>query len=420
MIDEAIRERDELIALDRARRRRRGGDRASCRARSASSRTRRSSAIEARVLRRSADLPHREWPAVIAALRAGLEERQGACGALRRAAAARRARAHRAPISSIFCTASCEPRKNIVTQGHPRTTSRRCASACSPSRSASARCSRARRAVETRDRTAALVTIAHEVIARYRAEKDRRGLLDYDDLIDKTLRLLSDGSRRLGALQARSRHRPRADRRGAGHEPEAVGDRQALTAEFFAGAGARDGRRARSSRSATRSSRSSRSRARRRASSTQMRRHFAGALETARACASRDVKFKYSFRSAPDVLDAVDTVFRRRAAYRRPDRGPGRDRARGGARQRARPGRALADDRAGREARARRLGRAVRRDPGDKPAREARAAHRQHRQDVDRPARAGRRRRSGTRSRRATSWCWCASAARCSRRSSAR
>ena len=43
----------------------------------------------------------------------------------------------------------------------------------------------------------------------------------------------------LGALQARSRHRPCADRRGAGHQPEAMGDRRKLVAEFFAGAGAR-------------------------------------------------------------------------------------------------------------------------------------------------------------------------------------
>ena len=34
---------------------------------------------------------------------------------------------------------------------------------------------------------AALLTIADAVISRYQAEKDRRGLLDYDDLIDKTL-----------------------------------------------------------------------------------------------------------------------------------------------------------------------------------------------------------------------------------------
>jgi ATP-dependent helicase/nuclease subunit A len=47
------------------------------------------------------------------------------------------------------------------------------------------------RSVECRDRTRALITVAHEVIVRYRREKARRGLLDYDDLIDRTLALFS-------------------------------------------------------------------------------------------------------------------------------------------------------------------------------------------------------------------------------------
>ena len=34
-----------------------------------------------------------------------------------------------------------------------------------------------------RDRTLALLAIAVEVIGRYAAKKDQRGLLDYDDLI---------------------------------------------------------------------------------------------------------------------------------------------------------------------------------------------------------------------------------------------
>ena len=97
-----------------------------------------------------------------------------------------------------------------------------------------------RRTIEARDRSVALFTIAHAVIERYRAEKNRRGLLDYDDLIDKTLDLLERRGGRLGALQARPRHPSRADRRGAGHQPEAVGHHQALVGEFFAGAGARD------------------------------------------------------------------------------------------------------------------------------------------------------------------------------------
>ena len=49
-------------------------------------------------------------------------------------------------------------------------------------------------ALRARDRSAALITVAAEVIERYRTEKDRRGLLDYEDLIDKTLTLLRNAS----------------------------------------------------------------------------------------------------------------------------------------------------------------------------------------------------------------------------------
>ena len=49
-----------------------------------------------------------------------------------------------------------------------------------------------RNAIACRDRTKALLTIADAVISRYQAEKDRRGLLDYDDLIDKSLTLLGE------------------------------------------------------------------------------------------------------------------------------------------------------------------------------------------------------------------------------------
>ena len=49
-------------------------------------------------------------------------------------------------------------------------------------------------ALRARDRSAALITVAAAVIERYRREKERRGLLDYEDLIDKTLTLLRDAS----------------------------------------------------------------------------------------------------------------------------------------------------------------------------------------------------------------------------------
>jgi ATP-dependent helicase/nuclease subunit A len=48
-----------------------------------------------------------------------------------------------------------------------------------------------RRAIITRDRTEALLHIAIAAAANYRREKEERGLLDYDDLIDKTLVMLN-------------------------------------------------------------------------------------------------------------------------------------------------------------------------------------------------------------------------------------
>src|SRR5947209_2033313 len=48
-----------------------------------------------------------------------------------------------------------------------------------------------RRAITIRDRTQALLQIATAAAANYRREKQVRGLLDYDDLVDKTLEMLN-------------------------------------------------------------------------------------------------------------------------------------------------------------------------------------------------------------------------------------
>ncbi len=80
-----------------------------------------------------------------------------------------------------------------------------------------------RRAVVCRDRTAALLTVAHEVLTRYqqRERAPRPARLRRPDRQDAGA---ADQRRRgLGALQARSRHRSRADRRGAGHQPASNG-----------------------------------------------------------------------------------------------------------------------------------------------------------------------------------------------------
>ena len=47
-----------------------------------------------------------------------------------------------------------------------------------------------RRAIMIRDRTQALLQIATAAAVNYAREKQERGLLDYDDLIEKTLELL--------------------------------------------------------------------------------------------------------------------------------------------------------------------------------------------------------------------------------------
>src|SRR6185503_7415571 len=94
----------------------------------------------------------------------------------------------------VFCTSTdLAPRKNLVTkaiaQNHPDWLARLQAE---QDRVCSLR--GRERAIAARERTRALVTIAAEVIDRYRREKNRRGLLDYEDLIDKTLDLFSRAS----------------------------------------------------------------------------------------------------------------------------------------------------------------------------------------------------------------------------------
>ena len=94
---------------------------------------------------------------------------------------------------SMFCTSKREPTKDRIVTGaipknHPELAQRLRRRAGTRLGLLVQRSARDR----ARDRTGALITIADAVIERYRAEKDRRGLLDYDDLIDKTLDLLDN------------------------------------------------------------------------------------------------------------------------------------------------------------------------------------------------------------------------------------
>ena len=171
-----------------------------------------------------------------------------------------------------------------------------------------------RKAVACRNRTAALLTIADAVISRYQSAKDRRGLLDYDDLIDKALALL--GEDRAAWVHYKLDQ-------GIDHvlidEAQDTSPKQweiirLLTAEFFAGAGARAVNRTIFAVGDEKQSIFSFQGAAPREFDA-MRRTFA----TLCAAIDRDlqyVPFRHSFRSGPNLLGAVDKVFERPQAYR--------------------------------------------------------------------------------------------------------
>ncbi|MFZ1922783.1 MAG: UvrD-helicase domain-containing protein, partial [Xanthobacteraceae bacterium] len=124
----------------------------------------------------------REWPAIAAALALGGKSDAEQSRRFGRLAAL--------PLSDrvetyldIFCTAEDRtPRKSIVTKAIKNAGLRERLSA--EQGRVCALLDRLR-AVICRDRSAALLTVAYAVLTRYHAEKARRGLLDYDDLIDK-------------------------------------------------------------------------------------------------------------------------------------------------------------------------------------------------------------------------------------------
>jgi ATP-dependent helicase/nuclease subunit A len=172
-----------------------------------------------------------------------------------------------------------------------------------------------RRAVVTRDRTEALLHIATAVAANYRREKAERGLLDYDDLIDKTLALLASGAS--GWVHYKLD-------RGVDHvlidEAQDTSPRQwdiiaHIISEFTAGSGARDG--------VTRTVFAV-------GDEKQSIFSFQGAAPREFAARRWELKqkfedaelrfesipFTYSFRSGSAILQSVDHVFRDEAIYR--------------------------------------------------------------------------------------------------------
>ncbi len=172
-----------------------------------------------------------------------------------------------------------------------------------------------RRAVVTRDRTEALLHIAISAAANYRREKDERGLLDYDDLIDKTLAMLNKVS--AGWVHYKLD-------RGVDHvlidEAQDTSPRQwdiveHIITEFTAGKGARDdiARTVFAVGDEKQSIFSFQGAAPREFNS---RRQRFGARFAAAELAFESISFTYSFRSATAVLRAVEGAFQSPDVYK--------------------------------------------------------------------------------------------------------
>ncbi|MCP4615280.1 MAG: double-strand break repair helicase AddA [Bradyrhizobium sp.] len=172
-----------------------------------------------------------------------------------------------------------------------------------------------RRALMVRDRTEALLHIAIAVAANYRREKQERGLLDYDDLIDRTLALLASGAS--GWVHYKLD-------RGVDHvlidEAQDTSPRQweiiaHIISEFTTGAGARDGvvRTVFAVGDEKQSIFSFQGAAPREfdARRWDLKKKFEDA-----ELKFESIPFTYSFRSGQAILKSVDHVFRDEAIYR--------------------------------------------------------------------------------------------------------
>jgi len=258
-------------------------------------------------------LPRSRWEAIASVLDTGTRSDQKQAARLREALALTGV-AQVDEYLSVFLTDDRTPRATVVTNNFLTNNP-------SPGRLFEAETLRLtplierRRAVTIRDRTEALLHIATAAAANYRRDKQERGLLDYDDLIDKTLVMLDRISS--GWVHYKLD-------RGVDHvlidEAQDMSPRQwdivdHIISEFTTGEGARDG--------VTRTIFAV-------GDEKQSIFSFQGAapheFDLRRRALKKKfedaglkfdpVSFTYSFRSGPAILQSVDYVFRDQAIYR--------------------------------------------------------------------------------------------------------
>jgi ATP-dependent helicase/nuclease subunit A len=258
-------------------------------------------------------LPRKRWPEIAGALDGGNKSDQKQADQLR-ASLAFTGGAQVDEYLCVFLTDDKAPRANVLTKAFIKT---------SPSvghlfDEEIARLGpliEKRRAVVTRDRTEALLHIAIAAAANYRREKDERGLLDYDDLIDKTLAMLNKVS--AGWVHYKLD-------RGVDHvlidEAQDTSPRQwdiveHIIEEFAAGKGAREGA-LRTMFAVGDEKQSIFSFQGAAPHEFAERRQRFGARFSAAGLAFETISFTYSFRSGPAILQSVDHVFRDENIYR--------------------------------------------------------------------------------------------------------
>jgi ATP-dependent helicase/nuclease subunit A len=259
------------------------------------------------------NLPRSRWQEIAAVLDTGSKTDQGQAMQLRDALVFSGA-AQVDEYLSVFLTDDRTPRKSVVTKNFLRDNP-------ATGRLFEAEIRRIeplierRRAIIARDRTEALLHIATAAAANYRREKMERGLLDYDDLIDKTLQMLDRVSS--GWVHYKLD-------RGVDHvlidEAQDTSPRQwdivaHIISEFTSGAGARDGvmRTVFAVGDEKQSIFSFQGAAPR--EFDLRRRELKKKFEDA-GLKFDPVSFNYSFRSGMAILQSVDHVFREQDIYR--------------------------------------------------------------------------------------------------------
>ena len=259
------------------------------------------------------NLPSRDWPALAAQLSTGSAKDDEQAGRLK-VAAVLTGTEQVAAYLEVFLTDAGAERKSLITKS---LAGRLPDLAAGLEREAGriAGLMARRRAAVARDRTRALLIIATAVAANYRSAKEEKGLLDYDDLIDKTLAMLD--------RTPSSWVHFKLDQ-GIDHvlidEAQDTSPRQwtiveHLVSEFAAGAGARAGGvRTVFAVGDEKQSIFSFQGAAPREFDTR-RRRFRARFEAA-GLRFESVSFAHSFRSGAGVLHAVERTFREPAIFR--------------------------------------------------------------------------------------------------------